>query len=77
MLVERAEAPLGQVYATDAAISNKVRVVGVFPLDSHPPIVYPVAAVAGGKISGAKLFLEFLRSPEARVIFEKYGFNVR
>ncbi|MCB2148360.1 MAG: molybdate ABC transporter substrate-binding protein [Deltaproteobacteria bacterium] len=77
VLVERAEAPLGQVYATDAAISNKVRVVGLFPLDSHPPIVYPVAAVAGGKISGAKLFLEFLRSQEARAIFEKYGFNVR
>ncbi len=41
VLVERAEAPLGQVYATDAAISKKVRVVGAFPPDSHPPIVYP------------------------------------
>ena len=77
VLVERAEAPLGQVYATDAAISKKVRVVGAFPPDSHPPIVYPVAAVAGGHISVARLFLEFLKSPEARAVFEKYGFNVR
>ena len=54
VLVERGEVPLGQVYATDAAISRKVRVVGTFPDNSHPPIVYPVAAVAGGKISQGK-----------------------
>lgn len=43
VLVERGECPLGQVYATDAAISGKVRVAGFFPEDSHPPIVYPAA----------------------------------
>lgn len=77
VLVERGEAPLGLVYATDAAISKKVRVVGTFPIDSHPPIVYPVAAVAGGKTAEAKQFLDFLTSPEARAIFQKYGFEVR
>lgn len=77
VLVERGEAPLGLVYATDAAVSKKVRVVGTFPVDSHPPIVYPVAAVSGGKISEARLFMDFLKSPEARAVFEKYGFNVR
>ena len=77
VLVERAEAPLGEVYATDAAISSKVRVVGMFPADSHPPIVYPVAAVTGGKAVAAKTFMEFLKSPEARGVFEKYGFEVR
>jgi len=77
VLVERAEAPLGQVYATDAAISKKVRVVGTFPTESHRPIVYPVAAVAGGKGENAARFLEFLKSPEAREEFEKYGFEVR
>lgn len=77
VLVERGEAPLGLVYATDAAISKKVRVVGTFPIDSHPPIVYPVAAVAGGKLAEAKSFLAFLTSPEARAIFQKYGFEVR
>jgi molybdate transport system substrate-binding protein len=77
VLVERAEAPLGVVYATDAAITKKVRVVGTFPADSHPPIVYPVAAVAGGRSEAAKRFIDFLRSPESRAVFEKYGFAVR
>lgn len=77
VLVERGEAPLGEVYATDAAISKKVRVVGVFPADSHPPIVYPVAAVAGGNAAAAKAFMDFLKSSEAIGVFEKYGFNVR
>jgi molybdate transport system substrate-binding protein len=77
VLVERGEAPLGQVYATDAAISKKVRVVGMFPTDSHPPIVYPVAAVADGKAVAAAAFLNFLKSAEAKAVFTKYGFEVR
>lgn len=77
VMVERAEAPLGLVYATDAAISKKVKIVGTFPLESHPPIVYPVAAVAGGRQAAAAAFLEFLKTPDARAIFEKYGFEVR
>ncbi len=77
VLVERGETPLGLVYATDAAISKKVLVVGTFPTDSHPPIVYPVAAVGAGHTAGAKLFLDFLKSDGARAIFEKYGFSVR
>lgn len=76
-LVERGETPLGIVYATDAAITPKVKVVGVFPEDSHPAIVYPLALV-GGKVSPtAKAFYEFLRTPEAKAIFNKYGFAVR
>lgn len=77
VLVERAEAPLGQVYATDAAISKKVRVVGTFPPKSHPPIVYPVAVVAEGKIDSAAKFLNFLKTPDARAIFVKLGFKVK
>ncbi len=77
VLVERGEAPLGQVYATDAGISKKVRVVGVFPTESHPPIVYPVAAVAGGNAKAAAAFMEFLKSAEAKAVFAKYGFEVR
>jgi molybdate transport system substrate-binding protein len=76
-LVERAEAPLGVVYATDAAITPKVRVVAAFPEATHPPITYPVALVKDKATPTAKAFLEFLRSPEARSVFEKYGFSVR
>lgn len=76
-LVERGEAPLGVVYATDAAISKKIKVIGVFPESSHPPIVYPVALVRGRATPTAKAFLEFLRSPDAEAVFKKYGFTVR
>jgi molybdate transport system substrate-binding protein len=76
-LVERGEAPFGVVYATDAAISKKVKVIGVFPESSHPPIVYPVALVKGKGTPAAKGFLEFLTSPDAKKIFEKYGFTLR
>lgn len=74
-LVERGEAPFGIVYSTDAAITPKVKVVGVFPADTHPKIVYPVGLVAGRATPAAKAFLEFLKTPEAKAIFEKYGFT--
>ena len=72
-LVARGEAPLGIVYETDAKAEPKVKVIGVFPADSHPPIVYPAALTAGAK-SGGAAYLEFLQSPLARGIFEKRGF---
>jgi molybdate transport system substrate-binding protein len=56
-LVERGEAPLGVVYATDAAISDKVRVVALFPENTHPPILYPVAIVAGRGNPAARRFM--------------------
>ncbi len=74
-MVERGEAPLGVVYATDAAISRKVKVVGRFPAGSHPPIVYPAALVAGQAGPAGRDFLEFLRSPQAAAVFRKYGFE--
>jgi molybdate transport system substrate-binding protein len=74
-LVERGEAPLGIVYSTDAAITPKVKVVGIFPADTHPKIVYPAALVAGKATAAAKSFLEFLKTPEAKAVFEKYGFT--
>jgi molybdate transport system substrate-binding protein len=75
-LVERGEAPLGIVYATDAKISDKVKVVGVFPKESHPPVVYPVALIAGRKSRAGVKFIEILKSPEAKNIFTRYGFIV-
>jgi molybdate transport system substrate-binding protein len=75
-LVERGETPLGLIYATDAAISDKVKVIGLFPQESHTPIVYPAAVVAGKKSEAAGRFIEFLQGPEAGAIFEKYGFTV-
>ncbi|HMH52413.1 MAG TPA: molybdate ABC transporter substrate-binding protein [Candidatus Acidoferrum sp.] len=75
-LVSRGEAPLGIVYQTDAAADPKVKVVGFFPEDSHPPITYPVAAVAASTAPTTAAYLEFLRSPAAKPYFEKQGFTV-
>jgi molybdate transport system substrate-binding protein len=77
MLVERGEAPLGIVYATDAAISKKVKVVALFPENTHPAITYPVALVAGKATPGARAFLEFLKTSASGAVFEKYGFSLR
>ncbi|MDL2267655.1 molybdate ABC transporter substrate-binding protein [Desulfovibrio sp. OttesenSCG-928-G15] len=76
-LVERGEVPLGLVYSSDVAASDKVRIIGIFPADSHPEIVYPVAAIAGKNVDAAKAFIGFLSSPEAAAIFKKYGFEGR
>ncbi len=74
--VARGECPLGVVYATDAAVEPRVRIVGVFPADTHPPIVYPAAITAAARSAAAGGFLQFLGSAEAKPVFEKYGFTV-
>jgi len=76
VLVARGEAPLGIVYRTDALVEKKVRIVGEFPADTHPPIVFPAAIVASAQSSAARRFLSFLSSPPARKIWEKYGFTM-
>src|SRR5215472_6044413 len=76
LFVSRREAPLGIVYATDAAADPRVKIAGVFPDDTHPPIIYPAALTADSKNPGAARLLEFLSSPAARPMFEKRGFTV-
>jgi molybdate transport system substrate-binding protein len=73
VLVSRGEAPFGIVYRTDAVADPRVRVVGTFPENTHPPIIYPVAAVVAAK-PAATAFLKWLGEPAARAIFEKFGF---
>jgi molybdate transport system substrate-binding protein len=75
VLVESGEAPLGIVYATDAAASDKVRVVARFPQGSHPPIRYPVAVLAASTNPEALPFAQFLESERGRAIFARYGFG--
>jgi molybdate transport system substrate-binding protein len=74
--VARGEAPLGIVYQTDAAAEPAVKILGYFPADSYPPIIYPVAVTAGSSNPAAKELLDFLRSIAARPFFEKQGFTV-
>src|ERR1700738_4821656 len=73
-LVARGEAVLGIVYSTDAKVEPGVKIVGAFPADSHPPIIYPVAATTTAKV-GTSDYLAFLKSSAAKTILEKYGFT--
>jgi molybdate transport system substrate-binding protein len=73
-LVARGEAVLGIVYETDAKVEPGVKIVGAFPEDSHPPIIYPVAATVTAKPDTGD-YLAFLRTQAAKTVFEKYGFT--
>ena len=74
--VARGATPLGIVYDTDAKVETGVRVVGLFPDSSHPPIVYPAAVVAASGNPAAASFVDFLQAPGGAAAFRKYGFTV-
>lgn len=74
--VARGEAPLGIVYETDAKAEPKVKVVDVFPAESHLAIVYPFALTHAGTSPEAKAFLDYTKSAKAADVFRKYGFSV-
>jgi molybdate transport system substrate-binding protein len=76
-LVERGAAPLGIVYATDARASAKVRIAGIFPATSHPPIAYPIARLKASVNPQGEAFRRFLLSREGKAIFVRYGFSAR
>jgi molybdate transport system substrate-binding protein len=73
--VAMGEAPLGIVYATDALVDPRVKVLDAFPEESQPQIVYP-AALTGRAGPAAEGFYDFLRSAEGHAIFERRGFTV-
>ena len=72
--VERGDAAAGIVYATDAKASAKVRIVGVFPAASHPPIRYPLARLRSASSADAEPFRRFLLSSAGKRIFARFGF---
>lgn len=74
--VARGETPLGIVYRTDAIAEPAVRIVGTFPDETHAPIVYPAALVAGAASPGATAFFNYLSTPAATAIFKSQGFAV-
>lgn len=75
--VETGDVDAGIVYTTDALSSSKVKIVAQAPPDSHEPVIYPVAVIKTTKdAAAAKAFEDFLSGPQARAIFEKYGFTL-
>lgn len=76
--VENSDVDCGVVYATDAATTDKIKVICEAPKDSHKPVIYPVAVIKSSKYQQeAKAFTEFLSTPEAADIFRKYGFEMK
>jgi len=75
--VARGEVDAGIVYATDAlAMAHKVQTVATAPVQSHQPVVYPLAVLKQTQNSSlAKLFIEFVASPEGKRILQQCGFN--
>ena len=57
-----------------AEVSPSVKIIGTFPADSHPAVVYPVAATVTAKPEAVD-YLAYLRSMTAKAIFEQYGFT--
>ena len=76
LLVSRGETLAGIVYQTDAAADANVKIIGTFPADTHPPIIYPVALTAGATSPDAEAFLAYIKSAKAKPLFEAQGFNV-
>lgn len=76
-LVERAEAPYGIVYSTDAKVSKAVKTVAVFPQDSYKAVEYPVAILQEHDNAETRAFLNYLQSDTAKKVFVEYGFSVK
>lgn len=75
-LVSTGEAPLGIVYQTDAAAEPGVKIIGTFPEETHPPIIYPVGITAESKNADAAAYVKYLQSAKAKELFEAQGFTM-
>ncbi len=76
-LVEREEAPLGIVYGSDAVASNKVKVVSIFPKESHKAVEYPMAIIKDHNNATVTGFYDYLKTSAAADVFKRYGFTPR
>ena len=75
--VETGNADAGIVYATDARLSGKVRVVATAPESSHQPVVYPIAVLKDSRnVPAARAFISFLETSQAREVFTRLGFTM-
>ena len=74
--VSRGQAPVGIVYQTDAAADQNVTIIGTFPDNTHPPIIYPVALTTKASNPDAAAFYAYLRGAKATAEFEALGFTV-
>ena len=74
--VENGEALIGVVYKSDILGRDKIKLVSQFPIDSHPPILYPIAIIKNKSTNLEKKFLEFLRLKVTRDTIKQFGFMI-
>ena len=74
VLVDRGEAKVGILYASDAANADNVAMVRPFTPDSHSPILYVAVHLPSSGHPDTQALLEFLASDEAAVTFDNFGF---
>ena len=73
LFVSRKESPFGIVYQTDAAADTGVKIAGVFPADTYPPIIYPVALTSSSKNPDAAKFVAIMRSARGQALLHQAG----
>ncbi|MEK5068046.1 molybdate ABC transporter substrate-binding protein [Sporosarcina sp. FSL K6-1508] len=74
--VEMGNADIGIVYASDAMISDKVKVLAVANPEWHDQIVYPGAVIADtAHPEEAKAFIAFLTGKQGKEVLRKFGFK--
>ena len=76
-LIERAEVPAGIVYRSDVIAAKNTKVVGLFPENSHPPIIYPLSIVKQFETAAVRKFFDYLQTPRVAHRFRKFGFEVK
>lgn len=75
--VDTGNSDVGAVYKSDALKLQTGKVLAEFPADSHDPIVYPMALIKDSENQeAAKKFAEYLKTEEAKAVFEKHGFSL-
>ncbi|GGH86275.1 molybdate transport system substrate-binding protein [Pullulanibacillus pueri] len=73
--IETNSVKAGIIYKTDAAISDKVKVIALAPSGSHTPVIYPLGILKGtSHPKEAKMVYDYLQSKKAKDIFKEYGF---
>ncbi|HEY3779024.1 MAG TPA: molybdate ABC transporter substrate-binding protein [Rhizomicrobium sp.] len=73
-MVERGDVPLGIVYLTDARVSGRVKIIGIFPASTHARIVYPAGILRSADTPAVRNYFLFLSGAAAQAIFARYGF---
>lgn len=76
LYADRGEVDGSFVYRTDALLAKNAKILFTVPSELYDRVAYPLAlTVAGTKSPTAQAFYEFMATPDAIAILERYGFE--